>query len=569
MRLLSGAALAALALSCANTALADTYVTNVRGVTLDERGQVQRFTGFIIGEDGKISRVIGERDKLPRRSDVDFHVDGQGRVVIPGLIDSHVHVPDMGFALMTLDLSGTNSLDEALAMLRAYAAENPERPWITGTGWNQEKWGLGRFPTAAELDAVVPDRPVWLERIDSHAGWANSRALAAGGVTAQSRDPDGGRIERDGSGAPAGVLVDAAMAMVGSKVPPPRPSDEDRAFTLAQRLLLSEGVTAVADMGTTIEEWQTYRRAGDTGKLLIRIAAYAADTATMQLIGGPGPTPWLYDDRLKLNGVKLYIDGALGSRGAWLKAPYADAPETRGLPVMTDTRLGNLMSRASIDNFQVAVHAIGDAGNAAALSAIEDLAVTYKGDRRWRIEHAQVVAPSDIARFGQNGIVASMQPQHQTSDRVMAEARLGPDRLAGAYAWKSIAATGAPLAFGSDAPVEPPDPFYGLSVAISRIDASGQPAGGWQPAERVTPAQALAAYTSGGAYAMFAEGKLGRIAPGYRADFLMVDRDPVTASPAELRQTRVLETWINGLRVWRESDKVIPDDEDTEIDGGR
>ncbi len=333
-------------------------------------------------------------------------------------------------------------------------------------------------------------------------------------------------------------------------MPQPRPSDRDTAFGEAQLEFLKQGVTALADMGTTIQDWQAYRRAGDAGNLRVRIVSYARGTDDMALIGGSGPGGWLYGDRLKIQGVKLYLDGALGSRGAWLKAPYADAPETSGLPRMNETQLGNLMSRAAIDNFQVAVHAIGDKANETVLDTIDQLSQTYKGDRRWRIEHAQVVAPADVVRFGQHGIVASMQPQHEASDRTMAEARLGPARLAGAYAWKSIAATGAPLAFGSDTPVEPPAPFVGLAVAISRQGADGQPVGGWQPQEKLTLGQALAAYTSGAAYAMFAEDRLGRLARGMKADFLFVDRDVATAPPEALRQTKVVETWINGQQAW-------------------
>jgi predicted amidohydrolase YtcJ len=267
-------------------------------------------------------------------------------------------------------------------------------------------------------------------------------------------------------------------------------------------------------------------------------------------IGGSGPTPWLYGDRLKLVGVKLYGDGALGSRGAWLKAPYADAAGERGLGFMSDSTLRNLMVRATMDGYQVAVHAIGDAANAQVLGAIEELAETYKDDRRWRIEHAQVVDPADLRRFGKHGIVASMQPVHQTSDRTMAEARLGPARLAGAYAWNSMLRNGATLAFGSDYPVESPDPFAGWAAAFTRQGADGQPAGGWRPEEAVTREQAWAAFTSGGAYAGFAEAKFGRLAQGQRADFIVVDRDPVAASPAELRGTQVEETWINGEKVW-------------------
>jgi predicted amidohydrolase YtcJ len=340
------------------------------------------------------------------------------------------------------------------------------------------------------------------------------------------------------------------MALVADKVPPPRASDRDLALHEAQELLIEHGVTAVADMGTTIEDWMTFRRAGDAGRLRIRIMSYAASVPEMLLIGGDGPTPWLYQDRLRMGGIKLYLDGALGSRGAKLKAPYADEPGNTGLWQTDGTALRNNMSRAAMEGYQVAVHAIGDAANAEVLDAIAELSEDYKGDRRWRIEHAQVVDPVDIPRFGQFGVIASMQPVHQTSDRLMAEARLGPDRLDGAYAWRSIRAAGAPLAFGSDAPVEVPDPFAGMAVAISREDDKGEPFGGWHPLETVTREQALAAYTSGAAYAGFAEGKFGRLVPGERADFLVLDADPLMASPADIRRIRVLETWIGGEKVY-------------------
>lgn len=552
------AALAVLLLAGLGTARADTLVDNVNGQTIDADGKVESFTGLLIGNDGRIAAVYHRGDKRPGK--VDWKVDGQGRVLLPGLIDSHAHVMELGFAALTLDLSGTKSLAEAQAAIRAYAAEHPDRPWLMGTGWNQENWNLGRFPTAADLDAAVSDRPVWLARVDGHAGWANSAALATAGVTAASKDPAGGRIERDAAGKPAGVLVDAARELVERKLPEPRPVDRDLAFQTAQRILFRKGVTAVADMGTSIEDWQAFRRAGDSGELYIRIMAYALGNENMVLIGGPGPTPWLYDDKLRLNGVKYYLDGALGSRGAWLKTPYADAPGQTGLIRTDPTALRNLMSRASMDGFQVAIHAIGDAANEEALSAVEELQETYKGDRRWRIEHAQVIAPADLPRFAQLEVLASMQPVHQTSDRQMAEARLGPVRLAGSYAWKSLLASGARLAFGSDAPVEAPDPFAGIAAAITREGPDGQPFGGWQPQERIDRASALAAYTTGGAWAGFAESRIGRIAVGLRADFVLVDTDPLLASPAQIRATRVLETWIGGRKVYDAEDY-------TEIEG--
>ncbi len=542
--------LACAAALLATPAAADQLIENVDGVRIDEDGKIDRFTALLIDDGGRVKAVYDRDDERPR--DIDYQLDGEGRVMLPGMIDAHLHVMGLGLSRLTLDLSGTNSLDEALAKIREFAADNPARPWILGRGWNQEKWGLGRFPTAAELDTAVSDRPVWLQRVDGHAAWGNTRALEAAQITEATRDPAGGRVERvPGSRMPSGVFVDAAEELVQRVVPAPRPVERDLAFLRAQEVLHSMGVTAAADMGTTIEDWQTFRRAGDSGRLSLRIMSYAISADTMELIAGSRPTPWLYDDKLKLNGVKLYLDGALGSRGAWLKQPYADDPGNTGLPLMSQAQLRNILVRASNGEFQVAVHAIGTAANADALSAVHEIADSFPGDRRWRIEHAQIVDPANIPLFGEHGIIASMQPVHQTSDRTMAEARLGPDRLDGAYAWRSIAATGAPLVFGSDAPVESPDPFAGLAAAFTRTGPDGQPFGGWRPEEAVSREDALAAFTKDAAFAGFAEGRFGQLVVGERADFVLVDRDPLLATPEELRETRVLQTWIGGRQVYK------------------
>lgn len=546
MQFLTRAALCALALSVSLPALADTLVDNVDGITVDDAGEIKRFTGIVFDDEGRITQVLERGDDRPN---TDFAVDGDGRVMLPGMIDAHVHVMDIGFAALTLDLSDTTSLEGALAKIKQFAEENPGRPWILGRGWNQEKWGLGRFPTAAELDSVVSDRPVWLERADNHANWANTLAMDRAGISDATMDPEGGKVIRDASGNPSGVFVDNAIALVGDSVPKPRPADRDAAFAKAQEVLLTNGITAVADMGTPMEDWQTFRRAGDLGTLNIRIMSYADSIEAMELIGGPGPTPWLYDDKLRLLGVKLYLDGALGSRGAVLKQPYSDAPNTRGLPLLTPAQLRNRMSRAALDNFQTAIHAIGDAANADVLFAIEELNETYKGDRRWRIEHAQIVDPADLQKFGEYGIIASMQPLHQTSDREMAEARLGPNRLGGAYAWRSVLEAGGQLAFGSDAPVEPADAFAGIAVAISRVDENGEPFGGWRAEETVSREDALRAFTADAAFAGFAEGRFGRLIVGERADFLLVDRDPFLSSPREIRETKIEQVWVGGNRV--------------------
>ena len=539
---------ALLATTVAVPAQADVLVDNVTGITMDADGKVKRFEALVIDDDGKVAKVIGRGEDRPR---TDYREDGKGRVMLPGMIDAHVHVMGVGFGALTLDLSETNSLEEALDKIRTFAAENEARPWILGRGWNQEKWGLGRFPTAAELDSAVADRPVYLERVDGHAGWANSLAMQAAGITAQSKSPAGGRIETlPGSKQPSGVFVDAAEELMRKAIPAPRANERDLALAEAQKVFHRYGITAVADMGTTIEDWQAFRRAGDMGSLNLRIMSYASGPEQMVLIGGSGPSPWLYDDKLRMNGVKLYLDGALGSRGAWLKRPYADDPGNYGLPLQTPAQLRNILVRAAQGGFQPAVHAIGTAANAEVLNAVNEIAESFDGDRRWRIEHAQIIDPVDLPKIAENGIIASMQPLHQTSDRLMAEARLGMDRLEGAYAWNTVLQLGGKLAFGSDAPVEPSDVFAGYAAAITRMDANGQPFGGWLPKERVNREEALAGFTSDAAYAGFAEGRFGRLLPGERADFILVDRDPLMATPEEIRATKVLETWVGGRKVY-------------------
>ncbi|MGF1550413.1 MAG: amidohydrolase [Sphingomonadaceae bacterium] len=532
----------------AQAAAAQILVDNVNGYTLDEEGGLVRFTGLVIGEEGRVEALLDADDERPERPR--YFTDAGGRTMIPGLIDAHGHVMGLGFGAMNLDLSDTVSLADAQTKIAAHAAANPFPRWIVGRGWNQEKWGLGRFPTAAELDAAAGGRPVWLVRVDGHAGWASTAAMREAGIDPGTRAPEGGRIEM-ANGKPSGIFIDAGMELVEASVPEPLPLTRDAALMKAQEILLSNGLTAVADMGTDVENWLAFRRAGDEGRLEIRILSYAAGLDPLLEIAGTRPTPWLYEGRLRMLGVKLYADGALGSRGAWLKAPYEDAPGETGLNFLSDAQLKNMMSRAAMDNFQVAVHAIGDAANAQLLDAIDELAATYQGDRRWRIEHAQIVDPADLPRFGRHGTVASMQPVHQTSDWRMAEARMGTGRLGGAYAWKAMLANGVPLAFGSDFPVESANPFHGLAVAISREDAYGRPPGGWFPEQKLTLGEALAGFTTGAAFASFAEDRIGSLTPGHYADFIFIDRDIFRAEPGSIRETQVLETWIGGRKVWQ------------------
>ena len=535
------ALIALIALAAASPATADTLIDNVNGVQVDASGKLERFTGLLVGDDGKVKHVLhGEKFKLPAGTTV---VDGTGRTMLPGLIDAHGHVMGLGFMALQLDLTGTNSLAELQARLKAYAAANPGGGWILGRGWNQENWADKKFPTAADLDAVVGDRPVWLGRVDGHASVANSAAMKAAGVTAATKAPSGGQIIN-------GLFVDKAEALVGNFIPAPTPAQHDAALAKAQELMLANGLTAAADMGTDGDGWAAMNRAGAGGMLNVRIMNYAGGIPAMKALNGGKPSGWLYADRLHLGGVKLYTDGALGSRGAWLKAPYHDKPDTRGLRFLTDAELGAQTQAAAAGGYQLAIHAIGDAANAQVIAAFEGLNRRHKGDRRWRIEHLQIADVADLRRLKPAGIIASMQPTHQTGDRTMAEARLDPPRLKGAYAWRTIEKLGVRLAFGSDFPVEHPNPFPGLSAAISRQDPNGQPPGGWRPEERVSFATALNGFTRGAAYAGFAETKIGSLEPGKWADFIFVDRDVSAVDQQALAATKVLETWVAGKRAY-------------------
>lgn len=546
------ALLAALAVLLSSPAFADSLIDNARGIQVGPDGQLQRFRALVVSDKGKVVQVL--RDGQDAVMPIARRVDVGGRTLLPGLIDAHGHVVDspggdmgLGLMILQLDLNGTSSIADLQQRLAAYAKANPGRGWIVGRGWNQELWPDKRFPTAADLDAVVPDRPVMLARVDGHAVSANSAALKIAGLTSAARDPQGGKIERDAKSEPTGLLVDNAIALVASHVPQPTPEMMDRGLEAAQDFLLSNGITTVADMGTGRSSWDAMQRLGAAGKLRMRFIAYADGS---QPLANERPTEWQYDDRLRMVGFKLYADGALGSRGAWLKQPYADKPDTSGLQFLKDSELLAKADDAASRGFQIAVHAIGDAANAQVISAYEQLSRKYGKDRRWRIEHFQIAEPADIPRLAPAGIIASMQPTHQTSDRLMAEKRLGPDRLKGAYAWQSVIKSGARIAFGSDFPVESPNPFPGLSAAVSRQDINGQPQGGWIPEERVSFEQALSGFTRDAAYAGYAEQKIGALEPGKWADFIIVDRDISASDPQDLARTQVLETWVAGKKVW-------------------
>lgn len=527
---------------------ARTLVVNANGYSIDAKGNVERFQSVLIGDDGRFLSVNAKDDKEPKLERGDYRFDAGGRTMLPGLIESHGHLMGLGLSLRLLDLSATESLDDAVGQTRAYAARNPTLRWIVGRGWNQERWGLGRFPSAADLDRAEREKPVWLERVDGHAGWANSAALKAAGITAATKDPAGGRIERDAAGNPTGVLIDAAMELMPA--PPASAGERELALIAALQHLAKLGVTSFADMGTTASDWALFRAFGDDGRLTIRILSYAGGMESMEAISPLRPTKWLYDGKLRLVGIKLYTDGALGSRGAWLKQPYSDSA-SHGLQILDDTKIRNLFSRANYLGFQIAVHAIGDAAVAQALDAFDEIRPAYGGKYRNRIEHAQIVDPVDVPRFAALETIASVQPTHATSDRSMAIERLGPERVANAYAWQTLLKAGATMTLGSDTPVESANPFLGIHAAVTRTDPSGQPPGGWVPEQALTTAQAIAGFTRWGAWAGHMEEDVGAIEKGRLADFILTDRDPFTVAPAELKDIVVLETWLAGRRVYQ------------------
>ncbi|KPF79688.1 hypothetical protein IP88_01630 [alpha proteobacterium AAP81b] len=539
-----GTKLFALALLGASTAAAaDTVYSNANGYTLAGDGSLQRFAALVVGDDGRVKATLPAGAALPRGRRVDL----KGATLLPGLIDAHGHVMSLGERALAIDLSETRSLAAALAAVKAGAGQGS---WIRGGGWNQERWSLGRFPTAAELDAATGAKPAILRRVDGHAIWVNSAALKLAGVTAATADPAGGHIERDAAGNPSGVLVDAAMKFVGDKVPAFTQAEADAALAKSLEIIASVGLTGVHDAGIDPATWERYQRFARAGRLTTRVYAMAYGPDNRAAIAPAGPIPWGFDDRLAMMAMKLQADGALGSRGAWLREPYADAA-TRGLPFHEEGKLRRMILDASAAGFQVNAHAIGDAANGAVLSAFAAVPDGQRATARHRNEHAQIVAPDDLPRFARLGIIASIQPTHATSDKGMAEARVGEARLAGGYAWASLLASGARLAGGSDFPVEPPNPFFGLHAAVTRQSRDSMPPGGWRPAEALTLRQAFAAFTTGAAWAGHAETQVGRLEPGKWADFILVDRDPFAVAPGDLWKVEVRETWVAGKRVFR------------------
>ena len=483
-----------------------------------------------------------------------------GRVIVapqafasPGLIDAHCHLGSVGAVQEGLDLRGVDRLDEVARRVKERIDAQPGDSWITGRNWDQSLWPGGAFPTAAVLDAVAPDRPVWLTRVDGHAGWANSEAMRRAKVTAETQAPSDGQILKDASGQPTGIFVDGAKGLVTRALPRASQSDIARRILAGQALALQAGLTGIHDAGVTPSDEAAYRDLDHQGRLRLRVYGMAlppgddpaAFASRAPITAKPGA-------RFELRAIKLFIDGAMGSRGGLLFEPYSDDPGNRGLLLIEPDVLRRTTEAALRHGWQVCTHAIGDKGNSLVLDAYAAAraAVPEARDPRLRIEHAQVVRKPDVARFAALGIIASMQPAHAVDDMRWAEARVGPDRAQGSYAWRWFLDAGVPLAFGSDAPVAIVSPFYGLHAALTRQDEQGSPAGGWLPQQRLTLEEALRAHTAGSARAAFADDRLGILKPGMRADVTVVDRDLFTADPRGVLGTEIVMTVVDGEVVY-------------------
>jgi predicted amidohydrolase YtcJ len=525
-----------------------TLITNINGYTLTAERDLVRFAALQITAD-RVDRVYAATDPLP--DDATFtRIDGGGQTLIPGLIDAHGHVLNYGLSLLRVDLTGTRTEQEAVQRVAEFQATNPGLEWIQGRGWNQVLWDSNAFPSAASLDALLGDTPVWLSRVDGHAGWANSAALEIAGIGIETADPDGGQIIRDQEGRPTGVLIDNAMRLVSSRIPALSVDEQKFALTRAMRALAAQGLTSVHDAGVGSTTVEAYKQLQAEGPLPMRINVMLAATDSnfeAELAKGHFRSP---DDTLTINSVKIAADGALGSRGAALIEDYSDMPGHRGLLLHSSERLRYMMETAMRAGFQVNTHAIGDDANRIVLDNYAALIeLTNTRPLRHRVEHAQVLQFSDILRFSALGVIPSMQSTHATSDKNMAEDRLGPVRIQGAYAWRKLMDAGAIIANGSDFPVESPNPFFGLHAAVTRQDHDDQPPGGWYPEEAMTLAEAFGSFTLDAAYAGHQEDLLGSLEPGKKADFLLLDRDVFAIDPSELWETRVLQTWVDGRLV--------------------
>lgn len=508
-----------------------------------------RAAAIVVARDRIVAVGSNAEAQTLKRADTRI-IDLGGRTVLPGLIDAHGHMAGLGaFALGRIDLSTAKSADEMVSTVAERARNAKPGEWIIGGRWDHESWPDRKLPTHEKLSAAAPSNPVWLRRVDGHAGLANAAAMKLAGVSRESASPSGGEILRDADGEPTGVFIDNAMTLIAARLPP-ESRDPAEPLRAAQRLCLAAGLTGVHDAGCSPADVEIYKQLLERGELTLRIYAMIDGNAAIPYFHANDP---LIGDRLTVRAAKLYADGAMGSRGAWLLEPYADRPTDdagkpyTGLNVMQPEFMRQVAETGLRRGFQVCTHAIGDRGNRETLDAYEAALKAHPtGNHRYRIEHAQLLAPQDIPRFAALGVIPSMQPTHCTSDMRWVDARVGSTRAAGAYAWADLLRSGAVLAFGSDFPVESHNPFFGLHAAVTRQDPAGSPAGGWRPQQRLSREEALRAFTLGAAYAAFEESHKGTLEPGKLADFIVLDRDVMTCDVDRIRDTRVLATYVGG-----------------------
>ncbi len=515
------------------------------GFTLIESG------AMAMSEDGEIV-ALGDSEPMLRMFSEAEQVDLKEKTVLPGLIDSHGHLSGLALSFTRANLVGTKSKIEVMSRLNDFAAGLSEGEWLLGRGWDQNDWLEQEFPSRQDLDAQFPDRPVWLRRIDGHAAWGNSVALAqADQDLSGDWQPQGGFIHRDESGQPTGVFVDGAIALVESAVPVISRETFSAALDQAVQTLIGLGITGVHDPGIDRAMVELYQDKIREGKFPLRVYAMAdgiKETLDWLCENGPFNDP---SGQLVMRSVKLYGDGALGSRGAALLEDYSDDPGNRGLLFASQAQVENNMRRIMACGLQVGIHAIGDAGDRQALDAYQKVIAEFPDNPgRHRIEHAQVLDPRDIPRFARLGVIAAMQATHATSDMYWAVDRLGDVRTRGSYAWRSLLDNGASLAFGSDFPVEQVDPMLGIYAAVTRQDLKGWPEGGWYPEQRLSREEAIRAFTLGAAYAGFAETTTGSLELGKRADFIVLDRDVMTVPAEQIPLIRVEQTWLDGKPVY-------------------
>ena len=528
----------------------DLIVTNARIYTVDPNRPIVDAMAI---RGGRIVATGPSRLIAAMKGAATQLIDLDGKTVIPGMIDAHVHLLGLGLALRTVDLRGTTSYDAVIARVVARAKDAPAGSWIIGGAWDQNDWSDTRFPTHDKLSAAIPDHPVFLERVDGHAGLINAAAMKAAAISAASKDPFGGRIERTASGMPTGLLVDGAMALV-EKVIPPSTKDERRAATIAASAEMNRwGLTSVHDAGVDRATIDVFEEVARDGKFSVRdYVMIAGDDSTLAHYFRRGPQSALYDGHLWIKAIKLVADGALGSRGAALLEPYSDDAKTTGLTLSPPGRIRRVGVEALRSGFQLNVHAIGDRANRTVLDEFEGaLSERPTADHRFRIEHAQILHPDDIPRFAQLGVIPSMQASHQTSDMYWAGNRLGQQRLLGAYAWRSLLNSGVIIPNGSDLPVEKTNPLISFHASIARQDDNNWPVGGWFPEQRMTRDEALKSMTIWAAWAGFMEKEVGSLEAGKYADFVVLDQDIMRIPQELVLQTHVLSTWLGGKSVYR------------------